>query len=341
MNNVPHFYDAQRVGSQFYPDMSQIAAAAEQAALAPAASDSRKVRLLLIDMQVDFCHPQGSLYVPGAEDDIRRLCDFIFRYAGQITDTICTLDSHLPFQIFHPSWWADEQGQHPQPYTLITAADVREGRWRPLVMPEQSRAYVAQLEQQAKKKLTIWPYHVLIGGPGNGLDPSLWSVVMWHSLARKTQPTWLMKGRVPHSEHYSAIQPEIDIPDHPQGKKHSGLLHTLKESDAIFIAGEAQSHCVLETLEDIVMEFQNDAGFLQRIYLLLDCMSPVVHPEIDFGAIAERRFAEFAEMGVNFVRSADALPVLESAASGSAAASDGDTTAHAVSGLQRMGEWET
>jgi len=35
----------------------------------PAAEDERRCMLLLIDMQIDFIHPVGSLTVPGAVDD--------------------------------------------------------------------------------------------------------------------------------------------------------------------------------------------------------------------------------------------------------------------------------
>lgn len=337
MASVPDFYEPQRVGTLYYPEADAIAASARDASLAPATSDRKNVQLLLIDMQIDFCHPQGTLYVPGAEDDIRRLATFIFRHAERITDITCTLDSHLPFQIFHAAWWVDEQGRHPEPLTIISYEDVRAGRWRPLVMPEHSESYVQQLEEKAKKQLTIWPYHVLMGGIGNALDPSLWSVIMWHSLARKTQPTWMPKGRVPHSEHYSAIEPEIDIPGHPQGQKHRALLRTIRETDALFIAGEAQSHCVLETLEDIVSEFADEPHTLNKIYVLKDCMSPVVHPEVDFGAIAERRFADFAEMGVHFVASSDDLPALSAAVRDRSPMADEGTP---ISGLHRMAEWE-
>ena len=41
-------------------------------------TDEPHVHLLLIDMQVDFCHENGSLYVPGAEGDIRRTIEFIY-----------------------------------------------------------------------------------------------------------------------------------------------------------------------------------------------------------------------------------------------------------------------
>lgn len=337
MASTPDFFNPERVGTLFYPDSMLIAEEAEKASLAPAAEDKLNVKLLLVDLQIDFCHEQGTLYVPGAEDDIRRLARFIFHYAERITDIICTLDSHLPFQIFHASWWVDEQGNHPDPSTIISLEDVEEGRWRPLIMPEYSLEYVRKLEEQAKKQLTIWPYHVLMGGLGNALDPSLWSVVMWHALARKSQPTWLLKGRVPQSEHYSAIQPEIDIPDHPQGQKHEALLSTLEEADVVLIAGEAKSHCVLETLEDLVLEYEDRPSMLQRIYVLRDCMSPVVHPDIDFGEIAERRFAEFSERGVNIVTSTEDIAPLEKR-TGDVEVSTQD--GRAVVGLQRMADWE-
>lgn len=328
------FYDADKVGTLFYPDVNAIAQAAAEANLPPAAADGQRVHLLVIDMQVDFCHDEGSLYVPGAQDDIRRLIDFIFRHAGQITDVTCTLDSHLPYQIFHPAWWVDEDGNHPDPLTIITAEEVREGRWRPLEMPDWSREYVVKLEEQSKKQLTIWPYHVMVGGMGNTLDPQLWSTIMWHALGRKTQPVWMRKGLIPQSEYYSAIQPEINVPDHLHGTPHTSLYETVAESDVVLVAGEAKSHCVLETLEDIVARFEDEPDVLEKIYVLEDCMSSVAHPEVDFEAIAVERFEEFAEKGVNFVKSTEAIPVLE--------APEGEVTAGeelSVFGLQRGARW--
>lgn len=312
--STPTFYDAEKIGTLFHPDMAAIGQAAAEANLSPAAQDVQTVLLLLIDMQVDFCHEQGALYVPGALEDIERVNKFIFRHADNITNIICTLDSHLPFQIFHPPWWADEAGNHPDPLTIISADDVAAGKWQPLVMPEFSRRYVQQLEEKAKKQLTIWPYHVLIGGMGNALDPALHAVIMWHSLARKTQPSWLVKGRVPESEYYSAIRPEIDVPSHPQGEKQTGFVETVREADIVFVAGEAESHCVLETLTDLVREFENEPDQRSKLYVLQDCMSPVQHPDVDFHALAQEQFETFAEAGVHFVNSSDDFSFLSNAA---------------------------
>ena len=307
MSKFPRFYDPNRIGTLYYPDVATIAAEATAAGLAPAVEDKQNVHLVIIDMQVDFCHEKGSLYVPGSLGDIQRTIEFIYNNAERITNITCSLDSHLPHQIFHPAWWADENGNHPTPFTLITYEDIKQGRWRPLVAPVQSTNYVKQLEQEAKKQLTIWPYHVMIGSVGNALDPELFTAVLWHSIARKTQPTWLTKGSIPLTEHYSIIQPEVSVPNHPMGGKNKPFLDTLSQADFVVIAGEAESHCVLETVEDLVEDFSSQPEALQKIYFLRDCTSPVLHPDVDFHAIAQARFADFAKQGINFINSTDPL----------------------------------
>ena len=101
----------------------------------------------------------------------------------------------------------------------------------------------------------------------------------------------MIKGSEPRTEHYSNIQPEIHVPGSPQGGKNQALLDTLAAADLVVIAGEASSHCVLETVEDLVNEFSGQPGMLEKFLVLQDCTSPVAHPEIDFGALAEQRLA--------------------------------------------------
>ena len=45
--------------------------------------------------------------------------------------------------------------------------------------------------------------------------------------------------------------------------------------DKIVIAGEAKSHCVLETIRQILEHYQNDIITTQKIYILEDCMSNI------------------------------------------------------------------
>ena len=308
MVNYPDFYEPNRIGRLFYPDVSTIATQADSAGLSPAEDDTIRVLLLIIDMQVDFCHEGGTLYVPGALDDIRRLIEFVYRNAERISHITCSLDSHYPFQIFHPAWWVDAEGMHPPPFTIISAEDVEGGRWRPVFKTEWSAQYVKRLGQEAKKQLTIWPYHVPIGAVGNALDPELWSAVFWHSMARRSQPTWWTKGGIPQTEHYSILKPEIEVPEEPQGTLSADFIQALAEYDYLVIAGEAESHCVLETAEDLVRVFRDRPDQLEKIHILRDCTSPVLHPEIDFHAIAQKRFAEHEKLGLRFINSTDPLP---------------------------------
>jgi nicotinamidase-related amidase len=308
MVKKPDFYEPDRIGTLFYPDINRIASEAFDCGLSPSAGDKRVVLLLIIDMQIDFCHKQGSLYVPGAEDDIRRLIEFLYANAEIITKIFCSLDTHLPYQIFHPSWWSNEHGNHPPPFTIVMDSDITNSKWQPLIAPEWSASYTEKLNRQAKKELVIWPYHVLTGGIGNSLDPELWSAVFWHSIARNSQPTFLRKGKLPLTEHYSIFRPEILPPDHAGFSKKHSVLDSIEQGDTIIIAGEAESHCVLESIEDIVEEYEDRPELLSQIYVLKDCMSPVEHPDVDFHSLAIEQFNKFAEKGVKFIVSTDPLP---------------------------------
>src|SRR5581483_8011915 len=110
---LPAFYDPRNAAEWSYaPDVAKVYEEARAWRLKPAAEDAAQVHLLLIDVQRDFCFPQGTLYVGGrsgrgALDDNRRTAEFIYRNLHRITRTTCTLDSHLPFQIFFPSFWVD------------------------------------------------------------------------------------------------------------------------------------------------------------------------------------------------------------------------------------------
>src|SRR5437763_8518402 len=87
----------------------------------------QKVQLVVIDPQVDFCDPAGALYVQGADADIHRLAQMVTRIAPKLDDIHVTLDSHRLIDVAHPVLWKDSSGRHPEPFTIITAADVEAG----------------------------------------------------------------------------------------------------------------------------------------------------------------------------------------------------------------------
>ncbi len=303
--DYPEFYHPERVGELYVPDTNTAVNAGRAAGISPSAKAQVKTILVLVDVQVDFVHTNGALSVPGAVEDTRRTIDWIFQNISRVTTIAASLDSHTPIQIFFPTWWSDVNGQHPPPYTIIRSADVQAGTWKPLYEKEWSLNYCAQLEAQSKKELMIWPYHTLIGTPGHALTPALYEVIAYHAAARQTQPVFLEKGTIDKTEYYSMLEPEVKVPDHPMGDLNISFLNMLASYDQIYIAGQAESHCVLETVASIMHYYDSQPRVINKLRILEDCMSPVAHPTIDFGALAKRTFTSFARQGLQIVTSKD------------------------------------
>lgn len=305
--STPSFYDPRRVGTLYKPDLDRASRDAQAARLTAATHDKAPYALLLVDFQIDFCHADGALSVPGAVADLRRTIEWLFTNAERVKTIVASVDSHLAFQIFYPTWWADEHGNHPAPHTVIDTDAIKRGKFRPLREAAWSLAYVAELEERAKKALYLWPFHTMIGGVGQALDPALFEAIHWHAVARRSQPIFLQKGMIPSTEHYSPFEPEVKVPTHPHGSLNTTMLRLLETHERIYVAGEAKSHCVLEACSSMVRHFAARPEIVERIHFLGDCTSSVVVPGVDFDAMAERELAAFRAKGMRFVSAADAV----------------------------------
>lgn len=303
----PSFYAPEHVGTLYPPQVGSAIQEGIRAGLSPASDDRRRRLLLLVDEQVDFIHEDGSLRVPGAIADTRRLIEWIYRHAAEITAIAASLDSHTPIQIFFPTWWADAQGRPPDPYTPITDEDLRRGRWAPVYEPDWSIDYVKTLRKTAKKDLMIWPFHTLLGTQGSLLTPALYEAIAYHSAARKSGPEFIVKGMLPKSEYYSLLEPEVKVEQDPRGGLDQDRLEWILDFDEVYIAGQAKSHCVLETVTSVMDRYGGDRKIAEKLFLLSDCMSSVQHPEIDFEALANKTYAEFEEQGLSVIDSTSPL----------------------------------
>jgi nicotinamidase/pyrazinamidase len=297
----PSFYDPARAGDLYTPDVVAATAAGHSLNFPPAAADITRTLLLLIDVQVDFAHPDGALFVPGAPEDTRRTVEWIYDNLGGITQIAASLDSHTPIQIFSPTWWQDRNGEPPNPYTVVTAEEVAAGDWTPLYDVAWSRQYVRKLETDAKKQLMIWPFHTLIGTPGHNLMPSLYEAITYHGAARQSNPQMVTKGTIAKSEYYSMLEPEVKIPDHPLGSVNKAFLDDLATYDRVFITGQAKSHCVLETTTSIMRYFEGQSEIIKRLHLIADGTSAVQHPEIDFDALADAQYTAYQKQGMQII----------------------------------------
>jgi nicotinamidase-related amidase len=277
---------------------------AEQHGVSPAAGDESRVCLVAVDCQNTFCTPGFELFVPGAPDDTRRLCSFVYRNLATITEIVVTLDTHQAFQIFHAAWLVDERGEHPAPYTLVSAEDVERGVWRAASPEHQDHllSYTRALDSGGKYQLTVWPYHAMLGGIGHALVSALEEAVFFHAVARSSPTRFEVKGSEPLTEHYSVLGPEV-----PAGgaARNAALIDHLREFDAVVIAGQAKSHCVAWTIDDLLGDFRDLA---HTVHLLEDCTSPVVVPGVvDYTREANAAFRRFAEAGMHVVRSTEPM----------------------------------
>jgi nicotinamidase-related amidase len=329
---IPAHYDPERVGEVWRVPYEQRARDAEAWAarhgLSPAAEDVVRICVVAVDVQNTFCVPGFELFVGGrsghaAVEDNRRLCEFLYRNVDAITQIVPTLDTHQAMQVFHAIWLVDDEGRHPKPYTLVTHADVASGRWRvdPTVTAslglDEDYAqrhlsyYTRALEASGKYNLTIWPYHAMLGGIGHALVSAVEEAIFFHTIARRSQPDFQPKGRSPLTEHYSVLGPEITQgPDgEPLGERNRTLLEKLALFDAVVIAGQAKSHCVAWTIDDLLgSDLLRERGLAEKVYLLEDCTSPVVVPgAVDYTEEADAAFARFADAGMHVVRSTDPI----------------------------------
>ena len=305
----------------------QATAWAYKQGVGPAAEDEVRICLLAVDVQNTFCIPDFELFVAGrsgtgAVDDNRRLCEFVYRNLGEITQIFPSLDTHHSMQVFHAIWLVDDEGNHPAPYTLVSAEEVASGRWRanpavaealgidPDYAVRHLASYTRQLAQGGKYDLTIWPYHAMLGGIGHALVSAFEEAVFFHGVARYSNPEIQVKGENPLTEHYSMLGPEvIDGPDEdPLDVKNTELIEKLLEFDAVVVAGQAKSHCLAWTIDDLLEEEKLGNRLAERTYLLEDCTSPVVVPGVvDYTDEADAAFERYAAAGMHVVRSTEPL----------------------------------
>ncbi len=329
---LPNHFKPETVGTFWrvpYEERAADARAwAEARGIRPSADDGFRTALLLVDCQNTFCLPEFELFVGGrsgrgAVEDNIRLCTFIYRNLHSITEIIPTMDTHTSLQIFHPIFWVDENGRHPiGGETVITPEDVEQGTWRvnPAVeifysaqadLSAYALHYVRRLTRDGKYPLMIWPYHAMLGGIGHALVSAVEEAVFFHGIARVRQARFEIKGNHPLTENYSVLRPEVmvDADGQPVGRKNRSLIDHLLTFDAVIVAGQAKSHCVAWTVDDLRSEIQErDPSMAGRILLLEDCTSPVVVPGvIDFTEAADEAFRRFADAGMRLVRSTDPM----------------------------------
>lgn len=329
---LPAHYDPAAAGRwQYEPDQRALFETASGAGIAHASSDRFTVELVAIDMQKDFCFPEGSLYVAGrggagAVEDSDRIARMIYGNLERITSITATMDTHYPLQIFFAAFWRDRQGAAPPPHTIIALEDVQAGRYGPtpglaaaLGLPDddwlakQCAHYCAELERVGKYQLYIWPEHCLLGSAGHMLAGVFHEARLFHAYGRDAEDRVEIKGGHALSENYSVFNPEVLTRWDGQGtlaEKRDDFIDKLLARDAVVFVGQAASHCVISSIDDLLAEIETrDPAFAEKCYVVTDCMSAVTVPDgaggflADFTDNVEQAYERYRAAGMHLVSS--------------------------------------
>ncbi len=248
-----------------------------------------EAHLLVIDPQKDFMdYPGSSLPVPGASADMTRLARMIHRVGHRLADIHVTLDSHQVIHVAHRGMWRNKDGDMPSPFTMISASDVENGLWRPrneLVRPRELEGktlgefmlwYVQQLEKGGRYPLIIWPEHCIIGTSGYDVHEELVTVLNEWARREMANVDYVAKGTTAFVEHYGAFMAEVPLPTVPSTGFNTALLDVLATADIIAVSGEALSHCVMSTVDQIAENIGEE--HIAKFHILIDASSPVPEP---------------------------------------------------------------
>jgi len=298
----------------------------------------KRISILCIDPQNDFVDPKGSLYVPGADDDMDRLSKFIAANQDKISGIAVSLDTHDVIDISHPTFWMDPEGNPVEPFTTIKHKEAKGRKYTAAITQDEfggikkvdlkdpsydfdthmtyqrgSVEYLSDLEE-AGKEHTIWPIHCVSGSWGHAIYDPLMKVIKDWSIATANNHKILYKGQFAFSEHYGIFEAEVPVPQVSETTRHSMMVQNLVNylvgtaqfgydngMDKIYLCGEAKSHCVATSIKQIIDFSKEDDDFkrlLDRVVIVEDCMSSVP----GFENIADDIFQEARDMGVEFVK---------------------------------------
>jgi nicotinamidase-related amidase len=191
------------------------------------------------------------------------------------------------------TFWRDTQGQAVAPFTLITAAHVLAGTYTPRHANQRDEVlrYLQALESGGQRQLVVWPVHCVLGTWGHNIHGALADALAdWESASGKVCQR-VIKGQHPLTEQYSAFRAEVPRDDDAASQLNQALLHTLAaQSNTLLVAGEAQSHCVAASVDDMLAHLPSTR--LHHTVLLSDCMSPVAGFEAMGRAFVQRALSK-------------------------------------------------
>ncbi|KAI0082338.1 isochorismatase family hydrolase [Panus rudis PR-1116 ss-1] len=173
-----------------------------------------KSALLAVDVQEDFCPPNGALAVPCGRDIVATVNELLsLPFALKIATKDHHPRGHISFASSHPG---------AEPFTSFTT----------IVNPHNPNE---------KYETRLWPDHCVIGTPGNELIPELDQSKV-HRI--------ILKGTDPRVEMYSAFRSPLRDPPLKEAISELEDLLSGEGIETVLVVGLAGDYCVKFTAID-------------------------------------------------------------------------------------------
>lgn len=258
-----------------------------------------KKALLVIDAQNDFHDiASATLPVPGASADTQRIADFIEKQNPQTI--FASLDSHYSLDISHPDWWENADGTQVSPFTMISSNDIKNGKYVARIDPKRSLSYVESLEANGEFSHFIWPEHCLIGTEGHALHPAFFDACKKWMSKNLRWVNFINKGINPFTEHFGIFRANVPINEDPATQVNQSVFSTLNTHDEIYLCGQARTHCVANSLRQML---EIAPQLANKIIVLEDCMSDVQGLPSDFYDHVNGIYSDAVKAGVRIEKS--------------------------------------
>ncbi|KAI0832652.1 Isochorismatase hydrolase [Trametes gibbosa] len=210
--------------------------------------------LLIVDVQEDFCPPNGALAVPGAREIIPIIDDLL----------------HLPFVLKIAT-----KDHHPPNHISFAST-------HPGAVPFLSTCTITNPANPAETYETqLWPDHCVAGTPGNALVPALAAAAAASTASPDARLDAVVeKGTDARVEMYSAFRAPLRSP--PLASATSDLAPRLRAARVshVFVVGLAGDFCVKHTARD-------SAELGWRTYVVEDAVRSVGGAQAWPGTVAE------------------------------------------------------
>lgn len=233
----------------------------------------------------------GELYVPGSDDAMKRLANFVDRMGKEIRTIQTTMDSHGTFHIAHPCMYKSvADGSPPDFFTRMEEKNgeiigsvfngntgqfeevgkyrAAKTQWQPIIVN-----YLKKLYSLKRYPHTIWPPHCRKGTDGWSVHRDLYAAFERWELATGRNVDYTTKGSNPFCEHFSGVQAEVIDPNDPSTQFNKPLVDILLKCDVILLSGLALSHCLANTVRDIHANYGEE--FVRKCVLLKDATGNV------------------------------------------------------------------